>query len=824
MRLASHKRKMQRLKEDAEAQVKSHEAFNSIVQSTFMSTKETAFFASKRRATTPAGNLLGVSCGNKSGIDGRSGVYEIDGGVRGKNIETFFSHASFKLKKLKKEGRNLKLQHSLSQQSGLDKSLVKSSTESSFPNKKTNTFLRTPVIANVSSGTMKISNNLDKYLTQHITSSTDLSSISKSKTDLFKSFLTNKSSIRIENVAKIDDDRGAVDGKNISNTNSENQNCKVTKNASFIKAKSFHDSLEKTENKKSKINSFASSFKSVKDSRLNMKITEKTKKTTHSLNPIISPHTVPHSVKGAHKHSLRIPHTSKAVEVTDESFLQIQHLLKPSPSSSSSSPSSNTPSIKSNKLSKLNSFKYFYKHRFHKQSPTQRIIMTDSDPQKVNLSEKWNIPVLKVTNSHGNLKYLDKSVLDERKRNLSSQSNQDVSMKTLNPKYTSLKSIYKTNKNDENDLLNSYQPSNSTNSSSVKETTIDRKNVKKNRDFLELNHPFDISNKSMKTSFESASSTIPFLKHTSSDKKMNLEKYIPSFIKSKYDFVNRKRFKKDNNNSIDLNIGNSVQTTEPIRKYNFIKSKSLSDLSLLEYHLKKIKSILFKDSTLNKSDTSITETLKDGDISNLNNTQTHLKSSRSQARISDMKYFSSLSRIINTAKSNGTLKHHSKLPSTKLGKIILNSKTLTKLKTARKRNREIDKERTKDRKAGIERIRQGEGEGEEEEYMKMTVPISVCLMIIALYIYLGSLLFSFWEDWDLLTGSYFCFITLSTIGFGDIVPGIDSSEKGAHKKLLLCSLWLVVGLSLLAMCFNLMQEEVKEKFMWLGRKMGILKH
>lgn len=110
---------------------------------------------------------------------------------------------------------------------------------------------------------------------------------------------------------------------------------------------------------------------------------------------------------------------------------------------------------------------------------------------------------------------------------------------------------------------------------------------------------------------------------------------------------------------------------------------------------------------------------------------------------------------------------------------------------------------------------------EEEE--KVTVPISICLVIIAGYIFAGSVLFTLWEDWDYLTGSYFCFITLSTIGFGDIVPGTDMKEWASHEKLVLCALWLAFGLSLLAMCFNLMQEEVKEKCKWVGLKLGLLR-
>ena len=105
---------------------------------------------------------------------------------------------------------------------------------------------------------------------------------------------------------------------------------------------------------------------------------------------------------------------------------------------------------------------------------------------------------------------------------------------------------------------------------------------------------------------------------------------------------------------------------------------------------------------------------------------------------------------------------------------------------------------------------------------KVTVPITICLVIIAGYIFAGAVLFTLWEDWDYLTGSYFCFITLSTIGFGDIVPGTDMDKWASSEKLVLCALYLAFGLSLLAMCFNLMQEEVKEKCKWIGLRLGLL--
>ncbi|KAH3882907.1 hypothetical protein DPMN_006853 [Dreissena polymorpha] len=87
-------------------------------------------------------------------------------------------------------------------------------------------------------------------------------------------------------------------------------------------------------------------------------------------------------------------------------------------------------------------------------------------------------------------------------------------------------------------------------------------------------------------------------------------------------------------------------------------------------------------------------------------------------------------------------------------------------------------------------------------------------------------MFSLWENWDYLEGSYFCFITLSTIGFGDYVPGSISRTDSAdsRNKLIMCCVYLLFGLSVIAMCFNLMQEDVRAKFRWLGVKIGLLDH
>lgn len=113
----------------------------------------------------------------------------------------------------------------------------------------------------------------------------------------------------------------------------------------------------------------------------------------------------------------------------------------------------------------------------------------------------------------------------------------------------------------------------------------------------------------------------------------------------------------------------------------------------------------------------------------------------------------------------------------------------------------------------------GDNESDENyDPQHVTVPLTLCLAIMVGYIWGGAILFSVWEDWNILDGSYFCFVSLSTIGFGDFVPGDEIySGQGLDLSFIICSMYLMLGMALIAMCFNLMQEEVIAKIRSLMR-------
>lgn len=116
-------------------------------------------------------------------------------------------------------------------------------------------------------------------------------------------------------------------------------------------------------------------------------------------------------------------------------------------------------------------------------------------------------------------------------------------------------------------------------------------------------------------------------------------------------------------------------------------------------------------------------------------------------------------------------------------------------------------------------------ESDEEadiDYSRKPVPILLSIILVVTYIVGGAFLFQMWEGWSFLDSSYFCFITLTTIGFGDLTPDQKNAADG-EQRIALCSLYLLFGIAMIAMSFNLLQEEVINSVKSLGKMCGIIR-
>ncbi|XP_034837460.1 uncharacterized protein [Maniola hyperantus] len=96
---------------------------------------------------------------------------------------------------------------------------------------------------------------------------------------------------------------------------------------------------------------------------------------------------------------------------------------------------------------------------------------------------------------------------------------------------------------------------------------------------------------------------------------------------------------------------------------------------------------------------------------------------------------------------------------------------------------------------------------------EFNLPISVAIIILVFYIIIGAVGYNFWESWNFFESFYFVFISMSTIGLGDMVPD--------HPMFMMASiLYLVFGLALTSMCINVVQVKLSDTFKQASAKLG----
>lgn len=97
---------------------------------------------------------------------------------------------------------------------------------------------------------------------------------------------------------------------------------------------------------------------------------------------------------------------------------------------------------------------------------------------------------------------------------------------------------------------------------------------------------------------------------------------------------------------------------------------------------------------------------------------------------------------------------------------------------------------------------------------RVIVPSTACLWVMGGYVLTGTIMFAEWEGWEYLDSTYFCVTSLCKIGIGDFVPGaniLEALNSGSQTKLVINFVYLLLGMGLIAMCFNLMREEIRVK-------------
>ncbi|KAF7629999.1 hypothetical protein Mgra_00008982 [Meloidogyne graminicola] len=104
------------------------------------------------------------------------------------------------------------------------------------------------------------------------------------------------------------------------------------------------------------------------------------------------------------------------------------------------------------------------------------------------------------------------------------------------------------------------------------------------------------------------------------------------------------------------------------------------------------------------------------------------------------------------------------------------------------------------RKEEIKILTKSNNKGKE----KNSFPIPWALTILIVWILFSAALFCIWEsEWGYMTSIYFFFVSISTVGLGDLVP--------TKPDMMIVNFFMIlIGLALLSMCVNLIQEALQK--------------
>ncbi|XP_042877865.1 potassium channel subfamily K member 1-like isoform X2 [Penaeus japonicus] len=102
----------------------------------------------------------------------------------------------------------------------------------------------------------------------------------------------------------------------------------------------------------------------------------------------------------------------------------------------------------------------------------------------------------------------------------------------------------------------------------------------------------------------------------------------------------------------------------------------------------------------------------------------------------------------------------------------------------------------------------------KKQQSKMIIALFTFIYIaigFVVFIFIPAVIFMVVEDWSYLNGIYYAFITLTTIGFGDLVTGSEMKGWELYVYQICVILWIVVGLGYWVMVANFITKALKSK-------------
>lgn len=114
----------------------------------------------------------------------------------------------------------------------------------------------------------------------------------------------------------------------------------------------------------------------------------------------------------------------------------------------------------------------------------------------------------------------------------------------------------------------------------------------------------------------------------------------------------------------------------------------------------------------------------------------------------------------------------------------------------------------------------------ERPHMHVLFAFLCTFMVLVFLFLIPAAVYADIEDWSFLNAFYYCFISLSTVGLGDYVPGDSESQKHRHLYKIFSTLYLIVGVMVMVWLLEIYSEIPEFNFYkyFTLSKGGILTH
>ena len=107
----------------------------------------------------------------------------------------------------------------------------------------------------------------------------------------------------------------------------------------------------------------------------------------------------------------------------------------------------------------------------------------------------------------------------------------------------------------------------------------------------------------------------------------------------------------------------------------------------------------------------------------------------------------------------------------------------------------------------------------ENDIAVFSIPLWLALSLLFIYLLIGAIVYSFFENWKFVDSFYYAFISLSTIGFGDLYFVPETFEAALIFNFIYC----FIGLSFVSMVWGLSSREFTLLARKIARKLGYYK-